>query len=325
MTVSTPRHSFERESSASGGTTRGGPRTSYRAGTLIELSARLSARDITIAVLLDAHRVLTTDQIATVLFDSDRTALNRLRLLRALDFIARFRPVTAGRHAPWHWTPGTLSSRFVTLARDERPPTPKVLAQRQDAVMASPQLAHTVGANSFFVDLLAYSRGQPTTRLVRWWSPSASTAAFSRRIHPDGHGVWRDQGGEVGFFLEHDTGTENHSRLVAKLDAYRRLRMDGGPDHPVLFWLPTARREATLHERFADAGGGVTVATAARNRLDGAGPAGAVWWLRGAGPDRRKLAELPSVFGEPGPYAPGPPTPHEDPLYLLEPLAAPDN
>jgi hypothetical protein len=135
-------------------------------------------------------------------------------------------------------------------------------------------------------------------------------------VRPDGHGVWRDHDTTAGFYLEHDRGTEPIGRLITKLEPYRRLRRDGGPGYPVLFWLPATARETNLHARLAEAPlAGLAVATAARDAADH--PAEAVWRLAGNGRRRMRLAELPNQPGRPGPYNPGPATPDQHPLRLL--------
>ena len=192
------------------------PRSPVRSSTptLVSVSSHLSPRDLTLAHLLDAHRVLTTDQITAMLFTSPRTCVNRLRLLRHLGFLERFRPPHRAPTTTWYWIPGPLAARYVALARDERPPTPKMLGQRQDAAMVSPQLGHLVGANQFFTDLIAHARTHPDARLTRWWSASVAAAALSRRVHPDGHGVWRHPGRGGWLVSGDDTGTEGHRRLI---------------------------------------------------------------------------------------------------------------
>ena len=47
-----------------------------------------------------------------------------------------------------------------------------------------------MAANQFFVALLVHARHHPGTGLARWWSERTTAAAFGRRIHPDGHGVF---------------------------------------------------------------------------------------------------------------------------------------
>jgi hypothetical protein len=139
-------------------------------------------------------------------------------------------------------------------------------------------------------------------------------------VHPDGHGVWRADGREVAFFLETDLGTENRSVLTAKLGPYHRLRVAGGPAWPVLFWMSTPLREANLLARLgSETLLGVPVATANRQHAREMGPDGPVWTVAGNGPVRVRLVDLAGMTGMAGPLHPGPPTPDEDPLYLLRP------
>ncbi len=294
------------------------PRRDRLHDSLREISWRLETRDYVLAHLLHEHRTLTTAQIAAILFTSHRTCRNRLGVLRKLDFVDWFIPVRHGVRLPAHWVPGLLSARLIALRNGERAPTVKALREIQDQIVATSHLHHIDGTNQFFVDLLAHARRQPDTRLTRWWPSARIAAALGRRVHPDGHGVWRDGAPEVGFFLEFDTGTESLATVAAKLAPYRRLRIDGGPAWPVLFWLPTTARETNLHKRLSGmAPLGVTVATANREQAAETGPAGPVWKVAGNGRRRLHLAELPSQPGQPGPYHPGPPTPQQDPLHLL--------
>jgi hypothetical protein len=244
-----------------------------------------------------------------------------------------------------HWVAGPAAARWTALASGRPAPTAKSVRDRQDSLAASTHLAHTVGVNQFFVDLIAYSRTHPGTRLTRWWSATRTAAAYGRLIRPDGHGVWRTtshhhpgdqtdgqidglvagQGDgdvrEVGFFLEHDTGTESHRQLTAKLAAYQRLRARGGPDLPVLFWLPTKARESNLHHHLADLPwAGLTIATAARDHAaDAGGPAAAVWRIAGNGRHRLTLADLPANPDGTGAFPVGSPPPEDDPLHLPAP------
>ncbi|MEV4141565.1 hypothetical protein AB0J72_56595 [Dactylosporangium sp. NPDC049742] len=140
------------------------------------------------------------------------------------------------------------------------------------------------------------------------------------------NGVWADGDTETGFFLELDWGTEPVGRLVDKLAPQARLRAAGGPNHPVLFVLPTRAREQHLHRRLADQPEpSLMVATtspeAARDpgrlrRLHG--PAGPVWRVAGNGRHPMRLTDLPGGHGEPGPLNPAAPQPHDDPLRLLD-------
>jgi hypothetical protein len=46
---------------------------------------------------------------------------------------------------------------------------------------------------------------------------------WSRCPHPDGAGTWAQDGRQVRFLLEYDTGTENLPALTGKLDGYQPL------------------------------------------------------------------------------------------------------
>jgi hypothetical protein len=288
---------------------------------VLDISHYLQPRDGVLAHLLDEHRALTTEQITAALWTSPWTCRNRLYALRRLGFIDRFIPVKPRPERIVHWVPGVLSARYVALGGEGRPPSPKALRERQDTMVSNQQLGHLDGINQFFIDLLVHARTHPGARLARWWSSATISSAIGRRVRPDGHGVWREDGREVGFFLEHDnSGIEPHSVLLGKLGPYRRLRRDGGPDYPVLFWLPSTTRENNLHHRLADLNwSGLTIATAARDNpaVARSGPAGRVWRLAGNGRHRLRLADLPSDPGEAGAYHPGPPTAKQDPLQLL--------
>src|SRR4051794_781446 len=225
----------------------GPPKSRHRTLALIDIAHRLRPRDHTIAALLADHTTLTTDQLTGMLFDSPTTGRHRLHLLRRLDFLNRFTHTWPGAPGPVCWIPGPLGARYTALSRNSHPPTTKALRDRQDRIVASPTLRHLLAVNQFFVALLTRTRHDPSAALTRWWSERDTAAAFGHRIHPDGHGVWTDRHGETGFFLELDRGTEQISRLIAKLGPYRRLRAAGGPDHPVLFVLPGPVREQNLH------------------------------------------------------------------------------
>jgi hypothetical protein len=311
-----PRHA------PAGGTLRTGDHHTTKAPTrtpptVVAISHRLQPRDLTLAVLLNEHQLLTTDQITATLFSSPVTAAHRLRALRRTGFIDRLIRRRAGRPPQTCWISGPLSARYAALADDQPPPTAKALRDVQDRILANPQLTHLIGANQFQIDLLAHARTHPDTRLARWWSTRRANAAYGRTIRPDAHGIWAASGQQVGYWLEHDESTEPLTRLVLKLGAYQKLRAEGGPGYPLLFWLASRRRETTLHYRLADHDThGVIVATAARDSLDGHSPAGPIWRLFGNGRHRLPLAELPNQPGRPGSLNP-PLQAADDPLHQL--------
>lgn len=293
---------------------------SRRAPTLMDLSHRLTPRDYTIAHLLSEHTTLTTTQLTAALFTNETTGRHRLLALRRLRFIDRFIRSTPLKSRPVCWVPGPLSARYVAMANGEQPPPARAVIDRAERASASPKLDHLLGVNDFFVKLLAGSRAGDGRRLLRWWSERTATPAYGRKIQPDGHGVWADGDRWVGFFLEYDTGTEGIGRLVSKLLPYQQLAAAGGPDYPVLYVLQSPRREENLHQRLA-AGITPAVVVATTNLVQGADPAAAVWRAFGGG-QLRRMVDLPSSHGQPGPINPGAPQPQHDPLWLLRGIPA---
>jgi Replication-relaxation len=289
--------------------------TGRRSPSLLDASKRLQPRDYLLARLLDEHTTLTTTQIASLLFTSVVTCQHRLQALRRLGFVDRFVRNRPGAPGPMCWVPGLLSARYVALERGDRPPTARIVGERQDRTVSSPTLRHLLGVNEFFVRLLVHARYDEHVRLARWWSERRAVAAFGKKLSPDGLGVWVEGRTMTGFFLEYDMGTEPLRKLAAKPRAYRLMRDQGGPPYVVLFVLPSRAREQNLHRRLAEGlDPGVAVATTSPE--SGIDPAGPVWRLFGNGRGRYRLGALPGPLGDPGPYNPGLPEPADDPLWL---------
>jgi hypothetical protein len=285
--------------------------------TLIEMSHRLRPRDYTIAWLLHEHTALTTDQLTAILFTNPITCRHRLNTLRSFGFVDRFiRRNQPGAPNVVCWVPGPLAARLTALSSAENPPTARALRERQDRIYANPALEHLLATNGFFISLLAHTRTHKDSSLLRWWSERGSANRFGQRVHPDGHGVWAEEGRQVGFFLELDRGTEPIGTLAGKLNSYRRLRAEGGPAYPVLFALPNRTREQNLHRRVAERPE-PSLVVATTSPESGDHPAGPVWRLAGNGRHRMRLADLPAGHGQPGPLNPGPPTSEEHPLRHL--------
>lgn len=296
--------------------TTGAARIPVVSHTLIDISHRLRPRDYTIAAVLDEHTTLTTDQITAILFTNPTTCRHRLHTLRKIGFVDRFLRNRPGAPNPTCWVPGLLSARYTALAKGDSPPTAKALRERQDRIYARPTLEHQLAANQFFINLLAHARQHPGTGLARWWSERTTAAAFGRRIHPDGHGVWVDGQASTGFHLELDRGTEPLGRLTERLASHRRLHAEGGPAYPVLFVLPNRTREQNLHRKLAERPE-PSLIIATTSPESGDDPAGPVWRIAGNGRHRLTLGQLPSSHGQTGPLCPGPPLSDQDPLRLL--------
>jgi len=111
-----------------------------------------------------------------------------------------------------------------------------VRADRLLALARSQRLAHMVGANWFFVALAAHARRGGGE--LRQWQGERATAEYlydQARMtasvlevspHPDGLGIWAEDGTDIVFLLEYDTGSEHLPQLTGKLDRYAHLATD---------------------------------------------------------------------------------------------------
>ena len=266
------------------------------------LVSRLTARDRWLIRMLFEHRVLTTDQITALCFAGRRATNQRLRLLYQWGVVHRFQPHrTLGSH-PMHYVLDTAGA--VVLAH-ELGVGLKALGYHRDAELGraySLQLAHTIGCNTLLAALVQHAR-QPgsTGRVSAWWSAGRCGKLWGDIVTPDAYGRWHDASCDVEWFLEYDCGSEKLARVTGKLRRYARLAATTGIVTPVLVWLPTARREATVREAFAEELAGldrrlVPVATTSTEAAIDALDMNAVRWGHVAGGDRVRLADLRVLF-----------------------------
>ncbi|WP_160146961.1 replication-relaxation family protein [Thermomonospora echinospora] len=269
---------------------------------IADLAYRLTGRDRKILELVWEHRVLTTDQLTAIFFPSLVRARQRLRQLRELFALVRFQPWTSVGTSPQHWILGPAGAHVLAAQRGI---SLRNLGYRQDNAMAislSPKLGHQVGVNDFFAHLHAYAgRRGDGTALAEWWSERRCASLWGDLAHPDAFGRWTEPqeigpSATIDFFLEHDTGSEPLSRVAAKLTGYAALAESTGIATPVLFWLPSAAREANLHEVLGTPD--VPVATAVHTpRAAVDGPAGPVWLPAGTTGPRCRLVALADAWG----------------------------
>jgi hypothetical protein len=304
---SSPSSSASPLSSRSGSSRSSSRRSSSSRLERLDRLRRLTARDHLLLSWLAEHYVLTTGQIAAALFPSLRSARLRLAVLHSLQAVTRFVDVTTGDRQ-YLYTLGPLGAVVYPtqyndpLRTDGREPRSSV--ERTERIIGSRRLPHLLGTNQLFVDLHAYTRTDATARLARWWSEQHATAVYSAvaaaaagpGIRPDGHGVWEAGGREVGFFLEHDNGTETIGTVLRKLREYDRLAV-GGPRYPVLLRVPGRRREQNLLDVLA----GVRLAMPVATGIHDEHPAGPAWTLTHDPGLRRWLHELPSDHGPENP------------------------
>src|SRR5439155_1142745 len=80
----------------------------------------------------------------------------------------------------------------------------RALRRRHAKLTETSHLAHRLGTNQFFIDLRAHARRNASTAELRlWWPEHDSMRRFGRRIRPDGHALWRENGTTIGLFLEY--------------------------------------------------------------------------------------------------------------------------
>ncbi|MDG4761105.1 replication-relaxation family protein [Micromonospora sp. WMMD710] len=281
------------------------------ADPLLRLQASITARDDRLLGWLYDHGVLTTDQIAAALFPSLDFTQRRLRRLTALRAVDRFRPNKAdGGSHPYHYVLDQLGYDHVHAQRGLGRPRRDQARRRKHSLTRRPDLPHLLGGNQVFIDLAAHARTHRHTELVRWQpastyhepgtlyregaNPNVILAGATGLPRPDGAGIWTEDGRSVPFFLEYDTSGENLQVLTDKIIKYERLYTMSTWGWPVLFHLPSARREANLHHRIAGTRWKTVIATTTaelRTAL-AASPAHQIWQLLSR-TGRHRLIDLP--------------------------------
>jgi hypothetical protein len=187
--------------------------------------------------LLARHPLLTSDQIGALLDTSHRRVsalqmgLVRRGWLKQLKTDASVLNPTTGRLRLFELTlAGTRQSlRRLGLQSTEAARHHGYLAHSSRVRRRMLRhLAHTVGANQFFVDLVLaarrVTRAGGDDSLLEWRSAAACARG---RCRPDSFGCYRRGDARCGFFLEYDRATERPREYAAKLDAYYRFRDTG--------------------------------------------------------------------------------------------------
>lgn len=270
------------------------------------LARHLTPRDRWLVRMLFEHKVFTTHQIVDLAFPTRRAANLRLLNLHKWGVLHRFQPHRDRGSHPMHYVLDTAGATLLAHEDGIEPSTLRYNRDREIGRAYSLQLAHTVGCNSLFTTLIRRAR-QPsaTGELTAWWSATRCGQHWGDIITPDGYGRWREAGRDVEWFVEFDFGTEQLSRLAAKLTRYEQLATTTGITTPILMWLPTNQREATARRALADALRALdhphrvpvatTNATAGTDPLDMTEPR----WQRVGDIDatgRTRLANLPTLW-----------------------------
>ncbi len=275
------------------------------------LWSHLTPRDRQVLDLVAEHQVLTTWQLLALVFPSEARAQRRLRELAELGVLFRTQPHrAAGGSKPFHYLLGYRGAELLTAQRGAASPRPAAHLQKITRILESPTLRHLLGVNQFFADLSGYTRGLGAGRAglpegegLRVWHSEAWVREYYRpHVRPDGYGLWSQHERSLGFFLEHDTGAESLLAVADKLEDYTGKHHDTARalTAMVLFWVASRRREQGLRKALWAKHSPVPVATASRDHGDPDGPAGEVWSVVAAEPDRVRrvrIDELPMMIG----------------------------
>ena len=275
---------------------------------MLSVAGHLTDRDRELVRLVARHRVLTTDQLAALAFGNITTARHRLAVLVRLGLLRRFRPHLQIGSAPWHYVLGPIGAALLGQEdRDEKRWLPTVRADRQLALARSQRLGHMTGASWFFVALARHAREHGGGELLRWdGEGEASDYLYARRRElgprPDGLGVWAQDGTDIAFLLEYDTGTEHHRQLAGKLPGYAEMaRINMTFQVPILFCFPTPRREQAARTAMAatTASHALQIATTALDPAVTCPACGPAWMALHGGHGPMRLIGLDDVLPDP--------------------------
>ena len=228
---------------------------------LARLRASLMQRDLAILMCLEAYRYLNLHQLELLFFPSPRSAQIRLKQLKDLGLIHRWKviepPGITRRPSVFLLSP--RGARVLAATRSEDPTS--LVRQSRMAELHCLNVTHDLEANGFFVDLAIASRDHPGQGLYHWMGEAAMRAAFrngKRRSRlgesapaSDGWARFLTPSGEVMFDLEWDRGTESLQRLELKIRSYIGYFKNrrNAEYHHVLFVLPHPAREKAVVQR----------------------------------------------------------------------------
>lgn len=215
-------------------------------------------------VLLDTHRVLTTDQAARATRTPVRSARNRLVRLAEHGLVAAHRPGREVGSSPRHWWLRPAGARLVTGATpvaDGRPSHPFVAHAAAIAEVWLAVLEHGPAAGIELTDWRTDRAGWQE------WQPPAGLygdAGRAKRLTPDAvlraHVSHGDDAGDVAgdavAMIEIDLATMTQTQLREKLSRYEAYAAAGAwrdtfPHCPPMLLLTTTTARATTYIRGA--------------------------------------------------------------------------
>ena len=210
------------------------------------LAPRVTDRDRSIVNALYEHRVLTTQQLYELYFDSLDRARDRLARLHQLHVVQRFRPYRQHGSNPYHYVLGQAGVLLLAAERAIHPSDLDYSPASGLRLASSQQLRHQVEANGIVTRLAHALRATPAAKLVQWRGQRGCARAWGELIRPDSYLHLQLPTGQLELWLEHDRATETHARLQDKLDRYAELALALEQPVTVLVTLTSDRREQEL-------------------------------------------------------------------------------
>ncbi|MDG4749918.1 replication-relaxation family protein [Micromonospora sp. WMMD718] len=207
-------------------------------------------------LLLNDHRVMTTDQLARATGTPDRTVLYRLDRLRADGLVGYDRP---GRHAgsaPHHWWLRPAGARLITGTAPADGRRPSAMFSAHAATITEAWLALREQSPAVGLTMTGWATDRAG------WQPwegrtSAWGSATTKQLTPDAvYEALLADGRPTAAFIEVDLASMTQTQLKAKLDRYRAYARDEAwrgrfPHCPPLLLLTTTAHRAVTFTRNA--------------------------------------------------------------------------
>jgi hypothetical protein len=151
--------------------------------------------------------VFTSDQLASMFFETRKRGLVRLRDLYDMGVLDRFRPYREGwGSAPYHYVLGREGAAMAAAWTGED--VDKAVRRYRGAfgvALGRPAvLARSVAVSGFYARLVAASRANPRCRVLDWLRPEEVQAWTHDSIKDTWFGEWQQEGRVEQFFLVPD-------------------------------------------------------------------------------------------------------------------------
>ncbi len=205
-------------------------------------------------LLLNDHRVMTTDQLARATSTPARTVLYRLDQLRAAGLVDYDRPGRQRGSAPHHWWLRPAGARLITGTAPADGRRPSAMFSAHAATITEVWLALRHHGPAVGLTMTGWA-----TDRAGWQEWDGSTSAWggttTKRLTPDAvYEAALADGQPAAAFIEIDLASMTQTQLKAKLDRYRAYARDEAwrdrfPHCPPLLLLTTTAHRAVTFTR----------------------------------------------------------------------------